>query len=59
VSVDVEGAIYTLAKQLGITLFTVSHRRSLWQYHDWLLLFDGRGGYEFKRMTGEEQAFGS
>lgn len=33
VSVDVEGAIYSLAARSGITLFTVSHRKSLWQYH--------------------------
>jgi len=30
VSVDVEGMMYTHCKELGITLFTVSHRKSLW-----------------------------
>lgn len=33
VSVDVEGDIYRLAASSGITLFTVSHRRSLWKHH--------------------------
>lgn len=33
VSVDVEGDIYRLAASSGITLFTVSHRKSLWKHH--------------------------
>jgi ATP-binding cassette subfamily D (ALD) protein 3 len=44
VSVDVEGSMYTYAKELGITLFTVSHRTSLFKYHEFLLKFDGEGG---------------
>lgn len=59
VSVDVESDIYRLATQLGITLITVSHRRSLWQYHQWLLLFDGRGAYTFERMQEGVEVFGS
>jgi ATP-binding cassette, subfamily D (ALD), member 3 len=34
VSVDVEGYMYQYCKASGITLFTVSHRKSLWTYHD-------------------------
>lgn len=34
VSVDVEGYMYEYCKSVGITLFTVSHRKSLWRYHD-------------------------
>lgn len=34
VSVDVEGYMYEYCKTAGITLFTVSHRKSLWKYHD-------------------------
>ncbi|CAM9253266.1 unnamed protein product [Pylaiella littoralis] len=61
VSIDVEGEIYSLAARSGITLFTVSHRKSLWKHHSYLLRFDGLGGYEFKPMSdivGQEQ-FGS
>jgi ATP-binding cassette subfamily D (ALD) protein 3 len=47
VSIDVEGVMYTHARQLGITLFTVSHRTSLFKYHEYLLKFDGEGGYEY------------
>lgn len=34
VSVDVEGSMYQYCRQVGITLFTVSHRRSLWKHHE-------------------------
>jgi ATP-binding cassette subfamily D (ALD) protein 3 len=51
VSIDVEGKMYTHAKALGITLFTVSHRPSLFPYHEYLLRFDGQGGYEFGQLV--------
>jgi len=57
VSVDVEGMMYTYAKEVGITLFTVSHRQSLWKYHEWLLRFDGEGGYTFGKLNLDENAF--
>eukprot|EP00455_Lapot_gusevi_P033107 TRINITY_DN3617_c0_g1_i2.p1 TRINITY_DN3617_c0_g1~~TRINITY_DN3617_c0_g1_i2.p1 ORF type:complete len:735 (-),score=339.57 TRINITY_DN3617_c0_g1_i2:93-2297(-) len=47
VSEEVEGKIYNLCRQLGITLFTVSHRPNLQVYHDYQLRFDGFGGWEF------------
>ncbi|ORZ35069.1 ABC transporter transmembrane region 2-domain-containing protein [Catenaria anguillulae PL171] len=50
VSVDVEGIMYTYAREVGITLFTVSHRTSLFKYHEYLLRFDGEGGYEFTHL---------
>jgi len=62
VSVDVEGRMYTRCAELGITLFTVSHRASLWKYHEVLLRFDGRGNYECRPITDAEkdgQSFGS
>lgn len=34
VSVDVEDSMYMYCKQANITLFTVSHRRSLWKHHE-------------------------
>jgi len=47
VSVDVEGYLYTHAREQGITLITISHRQTLWQYHEWMLRFEddeGNGG---------------
>jgi ATP-binding cassette, subfamily D (ALD), member 3 len=37
VSVDVEGAMYSHCREQNITLFTVSHRKSLWAYHEYVL----------------------
>lgn len=34
VSVDVEGYMYDHCREVGITLFTVSHRKSLWKHHE-------------------------
>ncbi|KAL5486874.1 hypothetical protein EMCRGX_G019410 [Ephydatia muelleri] len=59
VSVDVEGFIYTHCRERGITLFTVSHRKSLWKYHEYVLQFDGHGHYEFKSITSSSEEFGS
>ncbi|KAG7259811.1 hypothetical protein CRUP_038245 [Coryphaenoides rupestris] len=44
---------------VGITLFTVSHRKSLWKHHKYYLHMDGRGNYEFKPITEETVEFGS
>lgn len=50
VSVDVEALLYNRSKELGITLFTVSHRQTLFKFHDYMIRFDGEGGYEFTRL---------
>lgn len=51
VSLDVEGILYKGAKDVGITLISVSHRPSLWRFHDKKLSFDGNGGYSFDEIT--------
>lgn len=50
---DVEQIIYRHAKALNITLLTVSHRTSLWQYHDFILQFDGKCGYIFTELDAD------
>jgi ABC-type uncharacterized transport system fused permease/ATPase subunit len=50
VSIDVEGAIYEAIKSSGVTLLTVSHRPSLWQFHTHLLRYNGEGEYTFGLM---------
>lgn len=75
VSVDVEGSMYEYCRQAGITLFTVSHRRSLWVHHEvccfyrslmcnfgffqYYLQMDGRGSFEFKPIDADTEQFGS
>ena len=58
-SVDVEGEMYSWCRSAGITLFTVSHRKSLWRHHDFYLHMDGRGAYDFKPIDEDTQQFGS
>ncbi|KAH6847877.1 ABC transporter transmembrane region 2-domain-containing protein [Chaetomium sp. MPI-CAGE-AT-0009] len=55
VTLDTEKVMYDTAKELGITLMTVSHRRSLWKYHTHILQFDGQGKYVFSRLDPEKR----
>jgi len=57
VSSEVEGKIYTTCKTLGITIFTVSHRALLQQYHEFQLRLDGHGNWAFltrEAVTNEQ-----
>lgn len=56
VTLEVERVMYEEAKRLGITLMTVSHRRSLWKYHTRILQFDGQGGFYFGHLDAERRA---
>jgi ATP-binding cassette subfamily D (ALD) long-chain fatty acid import protein len=55
VTLDTEKVMYDMAKGLGITLMTVSHRRSLWKYHCKILQFDGQGCYIFTKLDAEKR----
>ncbi|KAF8252480.1 hypothetical protein K440DRAFT_536487 [Wilcoxina mikolae CBS 423.85] len=50
-----EKTLYETAKALGITLITVSHRRSLWTYHENILQFDGQGNYVFTKLDAKKR----
>ncbi|EGX95578.1 ABC transporter [Cordyceps militaris CM01] len=55
VTLETEKIMYDHAKALGITLMTVSHRRSLWKYHTHILQFDGQGHYVFTRLDADRR----
>jgi len=59
ISVEVEHMLYTRAKDLGITVFTISHRASLFKFHEWYLKFEGDGIWNFTKLnenTGTQSA---
>lgn len=55
VSTDVEGLMYAHAKELGISLITVSHRPSLFKYHKYLLRFDGEKHWAFSQLDTNKE----
>lgn len=57
VSTDVEGLMYSYAKDMGITLLTISHRPALFKYHRFLLRLTGNNGeWEWENIgTRSEQ----
>jgi len=56
VSDEVEDVIYQSTRMLGITLFTVSHRRYLRKHHDFVLTIEGRDGkWTFKKVDQEDK----
>ncbi|KAJ7275463.1 adrenoleukodystrophy protein [Mycena haematopus] len=52
---EMEGLMMQHATRLGITLLTVSHRPSLWQWHHLILQYDGIGGYVFTKLDAEKR----
>ncbi|CAG8706596.1 18859_t:CDS:10, partial [Dentiscutata erythropus] len=55
VGLEVEKIMYTHATELGISLLTVSHRPSLWKYHNYILQYDGQGGYVFTKLDAQRR----
>lgn len=47
---DVEGELYRIGQQLGVTFISVGHRRSLEKFHSLLLRLCGGGRWELSRL---------
>ncbi|KAA1065024.1 hypothetical protein PGT21_021859 [Puccinia graminis f. sp. tritici] len=66
VSTDVEGLMYQHAKELGITLITISHKPSLLKYHDYLLKLgttptdsEAQNSWELSKIGSEAEKLGT
>ncbi|XP_053331604.1 lysosomal cobalamin transporter ABCD4 [Spea bombifrons] len=47
---DAETELYRRCQQMGMTLISVGHRRSLYQFHDWELRIGLNGQWDLKRL---------
>ena len=50
VSIEMEAKMYEKAKEMGITLITVTHRKTVWKYHDYILRFNGDLTFSFEKL---------
>jgi len=55
-SLEIEAFLYQRCNELGITLITIAHRKSLWKYHQMILLMSGLGTYVHRPLKPEEVA---
>lgn len=53
VSIEMEARMYSKAKEMNITLITVSHRKTVWKYHDYILRFNGDLSFSFEKLIHE------
>ena len=54
INADAEQAIFGRLVGAGTTLITISHRQTLQQFHNKLLIFDSEGGYRFEENGAEK-----
>lgn len=55
IGIDAERIMYMTCRDLGITLLSVGHRKSLQLYHHIQLNFNGCGGYDIKPIIQTDQ----
>lgn len=58
VSVEIENTLYKTAKQLGITLITVTQRKTLDQFHDYILRIKDNCDWDFEEIRNEHEQTG-
>lgn len=54
VSVEIENTLYLMAKKLGMTLVTVTNRKSLYEFHDFALILHGDKSWVFESVKHDE-----
>lgn len=54
VSVEIENTLYLTAKKLGMTLITVTNRKSLYEFHDYALILGGNKDWVFESVKHDE-----
>ncbi|CCW71615.1 unnamed protein product [Phytomonas sp. Hart1] len=55
VDLDAEKQFYDTCRNMGISVITIAHRRTVWAYHKWILYFDGCGEYFFSALRFEDE----
>ena len=55
VSIEMDARMYEKAKEMNITLITVSHRKTVWKYHDYILRFTGELSFSFEKLIHEAE----
>lgn len=57
ISPESEEIIYSMCKELGITVLSVGHRQSLTKYHQMLLHIEGDGNWTMKPLINSSWLF--
>lgn len=52
--VPTETKLYSMCKQLNITVVSIGHRDTLLKLHDYKLKLDGEGGWDYKKIEHKD-----
>lgn len=52
---DFEHKLYKKCQDLGITMFTISQRESLYEFHNYVLQFDGQGNWQYEKVIHKKE----
>ncbi|RHW73153.1 glycosomal transporter (GAT1) [Trypanosoma brucei equiperdum] len=52
--IEIEERLYSMCKQLGISLISITHRRTVWRHHNWVLWFNDLGSFMFSPLSFNE-----
>jgi ATP-binding cassette subfamily D (ALD) protein 3 len=55
ISMDFEHKLYQKCRKLNITMFTISQRESLYEFHNYVLKFDGDGNWTYEKIIHDQE----